>query len=79
MKWSINLYFNYFGSNALSLIQSELWDYSLFDYDYLEGEEIPLLRSNWESFPLLENLNKDKGIEIRNMILRSLVYFNMTR
>ena len=53
------------------------WDYTSFDYDYFGGDETPLIDLSWDIYPNLDNYSPSKGIELRNIILRSGITFNL--
>lgn len=60
----------------LTLSDKNLWDYSAFDTDNIEGEDVPYVGSSWLIYPFLEKYSAAKGVEIRNIALRSGIGYN---
>jgi hypothetical protein len=62
----------------LTLNDKSFWDYNNFDSEYIDGDEMPIIYNtqNWELFPNLENYSSNKGVELRNVILRSGIKFD---
>lgn len=61
----------------LTLNDKNLWECTLFDYEYFEGEEIPKVDDPWEMCSQLENYTSHRGVELRNTSLRSVVDFDL--
>jgi hypothetical protein len=60
----------------LTLNDKNLWDYTSFDYDFIDGDEVPTFGNKWEIYPYLEKYTSHKGIELRNIALKSGISFN---
>lgn len=61
----------------VSLEDVDSWDYSSFDYEILDGEDIPIINSPFWPFEELGGYNKENGVDIRNIVLKSSTQFNM--
>lgn len=64
---------------CLSLEDFESWDYSSFDYEIIESEDVPIINSPFWPFEELGGYNKDNGVDIRNIVLKSICQFNMAK
>jgi hypothetical protein len=60
----------------LTLNDLSTWSCSAFDSDNFEGEEIPTFGASWEFYQQIEPYTSSKGIELRNVALRSSKNFN---
>jgi hypothetical protein len=60
----------------LTLSDKTLWDYSAFDTDNVDGDDVPYIGNSWLVYPFLEKYSAAKGVEIRNIALRSGIGFN---
>ena len=60
----------------LTLSDKALWDYSAFDTESIEGDDVPNIGSSWLVYPFLEKYTAAKGVEVRNIALRSGMGFN---
>jgi hypothetical protein len=61
----------------LTLKDLDYWDYAAFDYEYLYGEEYPSVLSKWGLYNTkCEDFTSSKGIELRNIILKSSIEFD---
>ena len=66
-------------------LQDNTWYLTSFDYEIFNGEEVPIILSNyWESFTIDQNIANTplgNGTEIRNRILKNsnLIDFNLYR
>lgn len=63
----------------LSLENFDSWDYSSFDYEIIDSEDVPIINSPFWPFEELGGYNKDNGVDIRNIVLKSVCQFNMTK
>lgn len=61
----------------LTLDDIECWDYSSFDYEILDSEDVPSINSPFWPLEELSGFNKENGIDIRNIILKTVTQFNM--
>lgn len=68
-----------------SLSDTNQWKYSIFDYDIVDSEHIPIisnkikLGSNWLSLKELNYMNKTKHLDIRNILIKCSSIFNMSK
>lgn len=63
----------------ISLEDTDCWDYSTFDYENIDSEEVPMTNSPYWPFSEFESISKDKGVDIRNLILKSTCLFNLSK
>lgn len=52
------------------------WDRADFEVDYLDGDEIPFISSDWTSLNNKDNNQDTNSIELRNTIIKSCKRFN---
>ncbi len=72
--------FNYKNKDlVLSLEDFESWDYSSYDYEIIDSEDVPIINSPFWPFEELGGYNKDNGVDIRNIVLKSVCQFNMSK
>lgn len=57
----------------------DCWEYSTFDYENVDSEEVPITSSPYWPFSEFESKNKNSGIDIRNLILKSTCLFNLSK
>ena len=63
----------------ITLEQSENWEFSSFDYDIYNCEEIPKITSPFWEYEESDNYNSENGVDIRNIILKSVSQFNLMK
>lgn len=63
----------------LTLEDFDSWDYSSFDYEIIESEDVPIINQPFWPFEELEGYNKENGVDIRNIVLKSICQFNMAK
>lgn len=72
--------FNYKNKDLiLSLEDFESWDYSSYDYEIIDSEDVPIINSPFWPFEELGGYNKENGVDIRNIVLKSVCQFNMSK
>jgi len=64
---------------SLNLEDFESWDYSSFDYEIVDSEDLPIINSPFWPFEELGGYNKENGVDIRNIVLKSACQFNMAK
>ena len=66
---------------SIGLWDFDCWEYSSFDYEIIESEDVPIVNTPYWPYEELEKegFNKEKGVEIRNIILKSSCLFNLER
>jgi hypothetical protein len=52
------------------------WDQAEFEVDYLDGDEIPFISSDWSPLNSKENNQITNSLELRNIIIKSCKKFN---
>lgn len=64
----------------ISLNDHNLWDFTSFDYEVVEADEVPLIYSSteWDTYPYLKQYSSNKGVEIRSIALKSSIKHDFT-
>lgn len=64
---------------VITLDQSENWEFSSFDYDIYNCEEVPKITSPFWEYEESDNYSSENGVDIRNIILKSISQFNLMK
>ena len=72
----------YTKSKDLNINLSDLrnWEYSSFDYEIIDSEDFPIINSPFWSFSeIMNSEEEEKGVELRNIILKGNNLFNFQK
>ncbi len=65
---------------TVDLQEIDCWEYSSFDYEIIDSEDVPVLNAPFWPYTELDKQKKEKdGVDLRNIILKTSCLFNLER